>query len=97
MNTKCWLFSIVLFVVPDNSYLVIFQYYFTYRISLFRNQNLNIQERSELIASFFCGCVFLIHVFYLLINVENQLFQLQSHSLDIPCHPSGIYANEYDH
>ena len=24
MNTKCWLFSIVLFVVPDNSYLVIF-------------------------------------------------------------------------
>lgn len=54
-------------------------------------------ERSELIASFFCGCVFLIHVFYLLINVENQLFQLQSHSLDIPCHPSGIYENEYDH
>ena len=57
----------------------------------------NSLERSELIASFFCGCVFLIHVFYLLINVENQLFQLQSHSLDIPCHPSGIYANEYDH
>ena len=37
--------TIVLFVVPDNSYLVIFQYYFTYRISLFRTQNLNIQER----------------------------------------------------
>ena len=36
--------SIVLFVVPDNSYLVMFQHYFTYRISLFRNQNLNIQE-----------------------------------------------------
>ena len=47
MNTKCWLFSIVLFVVPDNSYLVIFQYYFTYRISLFRNQNLNIQKKNS--------------------------------------------------
>ena len=38
--------SIVLFVVPDNSYLVMFQHYFTYRISLFRNQNLNIQEKA---------------------------------------------------
>ena len=38
--------SIVLFVVPDNSYLVMFQHYFTYRISLFRNQNLNIQEKT---------------------------------------------------
>ena len=37
--------SIVLFVVPDNSYLVMFQHYFTYRISLFRNQNLNIQGK----------------------------------------------------
>ena len=37
--------SIVLFVVPDNSYLVMFQHYFTYRISLFRNQNLNISEK----------------------------------------------------
>ena len=37
--------SIVLFVVPDNSYLVMFQHYFTYRISLFRNQNLNIQKK----------------------------------------------------
>ena len=46
MNTKCWLFSIVLFVVPDNSYLVIFQHYFTCRISLFRNQNLNIQKET---------------------------------------------------
>lgn len=39
--------SIVLFVVPDNSYLVIFQCYFTYRISLFRNQNLNIFKKSQ--------------------------------------------------
>ena len=38
--------SIVLFVVPDNSYLVMFQHYFTYRISLFRNQNLNIQKKT---------------------------------------------------
>lgn len=38
--------SIVLFVVPDNSYLVMFQHYFTYRISLFRNQNLNIQKKA---------------------------------------------------
>ena len=37
--------SIVLFVVPDNSYLVMFQHYFTCRVSLFRNQNLNIQEK----------------------------------------------------
>ena len=37
--------SIVLFGVPDNSYLVMFQHYFTYRISLFRNQNLNIQKK----------------------------------------------------
>ena len=37
--------SIVLFVVPDNSYLVMFQHYFTYRISLFRNQNLNIVQK----------------------------------------------------
>ena len=36
--------SIVLFVVPDNSYLVIFQYYFTCCISLFRNKDLNIQK-----------------------------------------------------
>lgn len=39
--------SIVLFVVPDNSYLVMFQHYFTYRISLFRNQNLNIQKKDH--------------------------------------------------
>lgn len=36
---------IALFVVPDNSHLVIFQHYFTYRISLFRNQNINIQKK----------------------------------------------------
>lgn len=40
--------SIVLFVVPDNSHLVIFQHYFTYRISLFRNQSLNIQKKTVL-------------------------------------------------
>ena len=63
-----------------------------------RAKNLSVITRKKRIDRFFfCGCVFLIHVFYLLINVENQLFQLQSHSLDIPCHPSGIYANEYDH
>ena len=39
--------SIVLFVVPDNSYLVMFQHYFTYRISLFRNQNLNILKKTR--------------------------------------------------
>ena len=38
--------SIVLFVVPDNSYLVMFQHYFTCRVSLFRNQNLNIQKKA---------------------------------------------------
>ena len=38
--------SIVLFVVPDNSYLVMFQHYFTCRISLFRSQNLNIQKKT---------------------------------------------------
>ena len=39
--------SIVLFVVPDNSYLVMFQHYFTCRVSLFRNQNLNIQKKTS--------------------------------------------------
>ena len=38
--------SIVLFVVPDNSYLVMFQHYFTCRVSLFRNQNLNILKKT---------------------------------------------------
>ena len=37
--------SIVLFVVPDNSYLVIFQHYFTCHFSLFRNKDLNIQKK----------------------------------------------------
>ena len=47
--------SIVLFVVPDNSYLVMFQHYFTCRVSLFRNQNLNIQKKNSTkrILSFF--------------------------------------------
>ena len=36
--------TIVVFVIPDNSYLVIFQCYFTYHISLFRSQNLNIKK-----------------------------------------------------
>ena len=40
--------SIVLFVVPDNSYLVMFQHYFTCRVSLFRNQNLNIQKKDKI-------------------------------------------------
>ena len=40
--------SIVLFVVPDNSYLVIFQHYFTCCISLFRNKDLNIQKKTVL-------------------------------------------------
>ena len=40
--------SIVLFVVPDNSYLVMFQHYFTCRVSLFRNQNLNIQKNRRI-------------------------------------------------
>ena len=36
--------TIVVFVIPDNPYLVIFQCYFTYHISLFRSQNLNIKK-----------------------------------------------------
>ena len=45
--------TIALFVVPHNQQIVTIRQFFTYRIPLFRNQNLNIQERSELIASFF--------------------------------------------
>ena len=41
-NTKCRLFSIVLFVVPHNQQIVTIRQFFTYRIPLFRNQNLNI-------------------------------------------------------
>ena len=44
--------SIVLFVVPDNSYLVIFQYYFTCCISLFRNKDLNIQKKKTVLRQF---------------------------------------------
>ena len=50
--------SIVLFVVPDNSYLVMFQHYFTYRISLFRNQNLNILEKTYFNASLYLCYIF---------------------------------------
>ena len=34
--------TIVLFVVPHNQQMVTILQFFTYRISLFRNQNLNI-------------------------------------------------------
>lgn len=37
--------TIVLFVVPHNQQFVTIRQFFTYRISLFRNQNLNIQKR----------------------------------------------------
>ena len=37
--------TIVLFVVPHNQQIVTIRQFFTYRISLFRNQNLNIQEK----------------------------------------------------
>ena len=38
--------TIVLFVVPHNQQIVTIRQFFTYRISLFRNQNLNIQEKA---------------------------------------------------
>ena len=37
--------TIVLFVVPHNQQIVTIRQFFTYRISLFRNQNLNILEK----------------------------------------------------
>lgn len=37
--------TIVLFVVPHNQQIVTIRQFFTYRISLFRNQNLNIQKK----------------------------------------------------
>ena len=37
--------TIVLFVVPHNQQIVTIQQFFTYRIPLFRNQNLNIQKK----------------------------------------------------
>ena len=36
--------TIVLFVVPHNQQFVTIRQFFTYRITLFRNQNLNIQK-----------------------------------------------------
>lgn len=41
--------TIVLFVVPHNQQIVTIRQFFTYRISLFRNQNLNIQESANII------------------------------------------------
>ena len=38
---------IALFVVPDNPQIVIIRYFFTYHISLFRNQNLNILKSPQ--------------------------------------------------
>ena len=39
---------IALFVVPDNLQIVIIRYFFTYYISLFRSQNLNIKKQNEM-------------------------------------------------
>ena len=38
--------TIVLFVVPHNQQIVTIRQFFTYHISLFRNQNLNIQKKA---------------------------------------------------
>ena len=40
--------TIVLFVVPHNQQIVTIRQFFTYRISLFRNQNLNITQKTVL-------------------------------------------------
>jgi hypothetical protein len=45
MKCKMLAITIVLFVVPHNQQFVTIRQFFTYRISLFRNQNLNIQKR----------------------------------------------------
>ena len=37
--------TIVLFVVPHNQQIVTIRQFFTYRIPLFRSQNLNIQKK----------------------------------------------------
>ncbi len=39
--------TIVLFVVPHNQQIVTIRQFFTYRISLFRNQNLNILNKPK--------------------------------------------------
>ena len=51
--------TIVLFVVPNNQQIVTIRQFFTYRISLFRNQNLNIQK--ETILDAYTRMVFLIY------------------------------------
>ena len=43
--------TIVLFVVPHNQQIVTIQQFFTYRIPLFRNQNLNIRKKLETFVS----------------------------------------------
>ena len=39
--------TIALFVVPHNQQIVTIRQFFTYRIPLFRNQNLNILKKSN--------------------------------------------------
>ena len=51
--------TIVLFVVPHNQQIVTIRQFFTYRISLFRNQNLNKQK--ETILDAYTRMVFLIY------------------------------------
>lgn len=46
--------TIVLFVVPHNQQIVTIQQFFTYRIPLFRNQNLNIKTAFKK-RGFLCG------------------------------------------
>ena len=75
--------SIVLFVVPDNSYLVMFQHYFTYRISLFRNQNLNIQKKEA------------IHKYRLNLIPTNFLNNLQH--LNTESYPSLYFLHDKSH
>ena len=51
--------TIALFVVPHNQQIVTIRQFFTYRIPLFRNQNLNIQK--ETILDAYTRMVFLIY------------------------------------
>ena len=51
--------TIALFVVPHNQQIVTIRQFFTYRIPLFRNQNLNIQKETILDAN--TRMVFLIY------------------------------------
>ena len=50
--------TIVLFVVPHNQQIVTIQQFFTYRIPLFRNQNLNIQEKNHIVGSYLRFSIF---------------------------------------